>query len=79
MLEPFGRYHSVFVEITKSVHQHGGAGWEFGRCLWSPTRNRAGQDPYRLMREPQRDDLVLHFREFEQADARVATLRPVIG
>ena len=57
----FGDYRSVFVEITKMDHGHGGAGWEFGTCLWSPTKNRVGADRYSLMREPVRGDLVLHF------------------
>jgi hypothetical protein len=52
---------SVFIEITKSSHKHGGLGWEFGTCLWSPTKNRAGQDRYSLMREPTKGDLILHF------------------
>ena len=51
---------ATFVEITKSEHAHGGPGWAFGTCLWSPSRNRAGHDRYALMREPQRDDPVLH-------------------
>ena len=63
MLRPFGDYSAVYVEITKSEHHHGGAGWEFGTCLWSPSRNRAGVDRYALMRDPQRGDLVLHFYE----------------
>jgi hypothetical protein len=52
---------TTFVEISKSEHGHGGAGWEFGTCLWSPTVNRKGADRYSLMREPQRDDRVIHF------------------
>ena len=51
----------VWVEITKAEHMHGGSGWEFGTCLWSPSRNRAGGDRYSLMRQPQRGDSVLHF------------------
>ena len=41
---------SIWIEITKSEHKHGGYGWEFGTCLWSPNRNRAGSDSYSLMR-----------------------------
>ena len=52
---------NVWVEITKSEHMHGGNGWEFGTCLWSPSRNRAGGDRYSLMRRPQKGDRVLHF------------------
>ncbi|MGN7761288.1 HNH endonuclease [Paenibacillus sp. 22594] len=52
---------NVYFEITKSSHKHGGLGWEFGTCLWSPTQNRAGIDRYALMREPRKGDLILHF------------------
>ena len=50
----------TFIEITKSEHQHGGTGWEFGTCLWSPTKNRAGSDRYSIMREPGTGDRVIH-------------------
>lgn len=51
----------VWVESTKAEDMHGGNGWEFGTCLWSPSLNRAGGDRYSLMRQPQRGDRVLHF------------------
>lgn len=51
----------TYVEITKSEHNHGGEGWEFGNCLWSPTVNRSGADRYSLMREPMPGDRVIHF------------------
>jgi 5-methylcytosine-specific restriction protein B len=51
----------VWIEDTKTtVHGHGGPGWEFGSCLWSPSANKGGSDSYALMREPQIDDLVIH-------------------
>ena len=61
MIAPFSQYNNVFVEITKSEHLHGGSGWEFGTCLWSPTTNRIGADRYSIMRRPVKGDLVLHF------------------
>lgn len=60
VLGTFNDYRRIFVEVTKAEHNHGGAGWEFGTCLWSPARNKAGSDLYRLMREVAADDLVLH-------------------
>lgn len=51
---------TTYVEITKSEHKHGGEGWEFGTCLWSPSRNRSGHDRYSLMREPRSGDQVIH-------------------
>ncbi|MCC7418660.1 MAG: AAA family ATPase [Planctomycetaceae bacterium] len=50
---------SIWLENTKSV-QHGGAGWEFGTCLWSPSKASDGRDWYNTMREPHKGDLVLH-------------------
>jgi len=38
MLPELKQTQSVFVEITNPIH--GGAGWEFGSCLWSPARDR---------------------------------------
>src|SRR4051794_1672679 len=51
---------SVWLERTRSSHGHGGLGWELGSCLWSPSTDRAGKDRYRVMREPQLADVVLH-------------------
>jgi hypothetical protein len=68
--KPFSAYDGVFVEITKEDHAHGGPGWEFGTCLWSPSRNRAGADRYSIMRRPTRGDLVLHFYARRWPDGR---------
>lgn len=46
----------IFIEITKSEHDHGGQGWNFGTCLWSPSKNRNGKDSYKLMRKPKKRD-----------------------
>lgn len=59
--KPFNAYSGVYVEITKADHGHGGAGWDYGTCLFSPTRNKAGADRYSIMRAPKPGDLVLHF------------------
>ena len=60
-LKSFEHYANVWVEITGLEHGHGGLGWEFGTCLWSPAKNRAGGDRYRLMQQVHAGDLVLHF------------------
>ncbi|MCC0567529.1 hypothetical protein M4D57_14425 [Brevibacillus borstelensis] len=52
---------NIFIEITKSTHGHGGHGWEFGTCLWSPTIDRGGRKRYDLMKIPQRGDMIIHF------------------
>lgn len=49
-----------FIE-TRSVDSHGGTGWEYGKCLWSPVANKKGARIYELMHEPQTDDLIIHF------------------
>lgn len=41
----------VWVEITRDEHGHGGEGWGFGTCLWSPERDNAGHDRYAIMRQ----------------------------
>ena len=54
----------VWIEDTNTaVHSHGGPGWEFGTCLWSPSSAEGGSDRYSLMREPERGDFVIHFND----------------
>jgi hypothetical protein len=52
---------AVWIEFTRSSHQHGGPGWEFGTCLWSPSRSKDGRDTYLAMRLLRVGDPVLHF------------------
>lgn len=73
MLDNHSKHENIWVEITKSEHKHGGVGWEFGTCLWSPSRNRAGNDRYSLMRQPKRGDLVLHFYKDVWPDGKLET------
>ena len=73
MLKSYGTHKNVWIEITKSDHGHGGQGWEFGSCLWSPSRNRAGHDRYSLMRMPEKGDLVLHFYKDQWPDGLIET------
>ncbi|BDU70250.1 hypothetical protein GETHOR_23510 [Geothrix oryzae] len=61
MLPAFHSVSGVFIEFTKTEHEHGGPGWEFGTCLWSPTVNNRGANSYALMSAPEKGDLVLHF------------------
>src|SRR5262245_52430445 len=77
LLEPYSHFGAVWVESTRSDHLHGGVGWEFGTCLWSPSRNTAGQDRYATMRMPQRGDLVLHIYRYTWNDG--ATERRLCG
>ena len=52
----------VWIEDTNAaVHGHGGPGWEFGTCLWSPSSAEGGSDFYSLMREPEAGNFVIHF------------------
>jgi hypothetical protein len=62
-LPNFNGYRAVWIEKTKSSHGHGGQGWEFGTCLWSPTRGKTGQRIYINMERALKGDLVLHFYE----------------
>jgi hypothetical protein len=64
MLPDFAAFQNVWVEITGSDNEHGGIGWEFGTCLWSPMRDQGGGRRYDTMLLPQQGDLVLHFYKF---------------
>src|SRR5689334_14523802 len=59
----FDNWRSVWVEKTKSSHGHGGQGWEFGTCLWSPTTDKFGKRIYENMIATRDGDLILHFYE----------------
>lgn len=56
----FTSYKNVWIEITEETHNHGGEGWEFGTCLWSPTLGSSGKKSYEFMLKPQIEDAVLH-------------------
>ncbi len=62
-LPPFENFAQVWVEKTKTSHKHGGKGWEFGACLWSPTVGKKKQKIYENMRYVRPGDLVLHLCE----------------
>lgn len=51
----------VWAEISSLEHGHGGAGWELGRWLWSPTSSTDGAARYAVMEVPVVGDLVFHF------------------
>jgi hypothetical protein len=71
MQNEFIKYSSVWVEYTKSSPDHGGKGWEFGTCLWSPSQFRNGSDGYSIMRKPAPGDLVLHIYNKLWPDGRM--------
>ena len=50
-----------FIETTSDDHEHGGLGWEYGKCLWSPIVDAGGAKRYESMNEPKEGDLVIHF------------------
>lgn len=54
---------NVWIELTKTSHLHGGPGWEYGTCLWSPSRASDGKDWYRLMRDAEPGDIVIHIND----------------
>jgi hypothetical protein len=59
----FENFGTVWVEKTEASHGHGGKGWEFGTCLWSPTTDKSGKRIYKNMLAAHTGDLVLHFYE----------------
>lgn len=48
-----------WIEITNPVH--GGLGWEFGTCLWSPVHDRSGKKAWKMMEEVEPGDVIFHF------------------
>ena len=53
--------HAVWIENTTSKFDHGGPGWEFGSCVWSPAKDRrAVEGRYKIMREVQAGDLFIN-------------------
>jgi hypothetical protein len=59
----FEDFDTVWIEKTKSIHGHGGMGWEFGTCLWSPTTDKTGKRIYKNMLVAKPGELVIHFYE----------------
>lgn len=53
----------MWLEMSRDL-LHGGVGWEFGECLWSPThKNPRGTWPYwETLRQIKEGDLVFHLR-----------------
>jgi putative restriction endonuclease len=63
----------LWLEMSRDRH-HGGPGWEFTKCLWSPTHNRKGtrQGWWELHRLIAEGDQVLHLKGAGQKAAFVA-------
>lgn len=57
--------NAIWIENTKTSHNHGGLGWEFGTCIWSPSADSRGGDRYAPMRLVQAGDLVIHVNDSE--------------
>lgn len=58
MLPKLKNNQNVFIEITNSIH--GGAGWELGVCIWSPTLNKAGSRAWKIMENIKQGDIIIH-------------------
>ncbi|MFC1648375.1 hypothetical protein ACFL1B_02840, partial [Nanoarchaeota archaeon] len=63
MLPTLKPNQSVFIEITNP--EHGGPGWEFGSCLWSPAKDRGNSRAWKLMDEVEPGNLILHLLKIE--------------
>lgn len=57
------RIATMFLEMSRD-ETHGGAGWEFTKCVWAPTRKKNGHEwrYWSLVRDIRRGDMVLHLR-----------------
>jgi hypothetical protein len=52
---------SVWIEAGSSKFDHGGKGWEFGTCIWSPSLDRRGvQGRYGIMLQVHEGDVVIN-------------------
>lgn len=52
---------TTWIENTTGKYDHGGPGWGFGDCVWSPAVDRRGSEgKYRIMREPKPGDCVIN-------------------
>jgi putative restriction endonuclease len=54
----------MWVEMWRAIGDHGGPGWGFGECLWSPAlKENNGHWPYwDLLKDVRASDLVLHLK-----------------
>ncbi len=58
MLPQLDINQKVFFEITNPIH--GGPGWEFGSCLWSPVLDHGGNHAWTIMNQVRPNDIILH-------------------
>jgi hypothetical protein len=51
----------VWIESASGRDEHGGEGWELGRCIWSPSHDRRGRvQKYGIMKSPCVGDIVIN-------------------
>ncbi len=51
----------VWIEAASGRDDHGGDGWELGRCIWSPAHDRLGRtQKYGIMTSPQVGDPIIN-------------------
>ncbi len=51
----------VWIEAASGRDEHGGEGWELGRCIWSPANDRLGRtQKYGIMNSPRVGDPVIN-------------------
>lgn len=55
--------NKTYVEVTNL--DHGGKGWELGRCLWSPVFNKGKTRSWQIMTKVQENDLIFHFVRYK--------------
>ncbi|MBK1811538.1 hypothetical protein JHL18_12995 [Clostridium sp. YIM B02505] len=73
-----------WVEIT-NVYPHGGANWEYGNYLWSPTKDTEGKKIYENMTEVSVGDIIVHFardidgKTFVDGESQIATKTAIVS
>jgi len=58
MLPELKSDQNVYIEITNKVH--GGLGWDFSSCLWSPVYDRGRAKAWKIMEKVNVGDIILH-------------------
>ena len=58
MIFDMPKERKVYIELTNL--EHGGEGWGFGEVLWSPAKNKAGRDAWKILKQIEPGDIVFH-------------------
>lgn len=58
MIFDTSKERKVYIEFTNP--EHGGEGWGLGEVLWSPAKSKSGSDSWKVLKQIEPGDVVLH-------------------